>query len=284
MVLDGRNRLLACEEAGVTPRFVKYEGNDPAGFVHSKNHTRRHLTLEERMNDVRDRLKAEPEKSNRQVAEETKTRPETVQKEREKLEGKGEIPKTKTRTSADGKVKKVKPSIELNRTIDDQNDDSKNNEESPEIVEKTSDSTSTNATVPIDDFDLPIPESLRELFAFAEEKFGEANTLIRKLEAVVDEIAKHDAGLFFKRNLQPNHVNGKDSFRFTPLRDLKAWLKLERPVMAICPYCHNTKPSGKPDPKCNGCKGKGFATASILKSCPQDYVDAAKEHLNGGDA
>src|SRR5262249_52752207 len=43
-VLDGRNRLRACEEAGIEPTFVEYTGSDPLGYVLGKNITRRHLT------------------------------------------------------------------------------------------------------------------------------------------------------------------------------------------------------------------------------------------------
>ncbi len=46
-VLDGRNRLRACELAGVAPRFVtveSYEVGDPIDFVLSLNEKRRHMT------------------------------------------------------------------------------------------------------------------------------------------------------------------------------------------------------------------------------------------------
>lgn len=47
-VLDGRNRLMACEAAGVKPRFENFTGADPLSFVISKNLTRRHLDTSQR--------------------------------------------------------------------------------------------------------------------------------------------------------------------------------------------------------------------------------------------
>jgi hypothetical protein len=43
-VLDGRNRLRACEIAGVAPRFAPFNGEDPFAFVVSANLHRRHLS------------------------------------------------------------------------------------------------------------------------------------------------------------------------------------------------------------------------------------------------
>jgi hypothetical protein len=44
MLIDGRNRLKACEIAGVTPRFEKLNGQDPLAFIASANLQRRNLS------------------------------------------------------------------------------------------------------------------------------------------------------------------------------------------------------------------------------------------------
>jgi hypothetical protein len=42
-VLDGRNRLAACEKAGVEPDFITYANGDPDGYALAVNINRRHL-------------------------------------------------------------------------------------------------------------------------------------------------------------------------------------------------------------------------------------------------
>jgi ParB-like chromosome segregation protein Spo0J len=43
MILDGRNRLAACEIAGVEPDFITYADGDPDGYALAVNINRRHL-------------------------------------------------------------------------------------------------------------------------------------------------------------------------------------------------------------------------------------------------
>ncbi len=47
-ILDGRNRALACEKAGVESQTEVYTGDDPVGYTISVNLQRRHLTVGQR--------------------------------------------------------------------------------------------------------------------------------------------------------------------------------------------------------------------------------------------
>ncbi len=59
-ILDGRNRYLACQKAGVTPEFSEYPGNEPIQFVLSLNLKRRHLTTQQRA-EIADKLATLPQ-------------------------------------------------------------------------------------------------------------------------------------------------------------------------------------------------------------------------------
>ena len=69
-VLDGRNRLLACQRAGVAPETVEWSGGEsPTSWVLSMNLKRRHLTTSQRaMIAARARRLFEAEARERQIA------------------------------------------------------------------------------------------------------------------------------------------------------------------------------------------------------------------------
>ncbi|WP_436787918.1 ParB/RepB/Spo0J family partition protein [Yinghuangia sp. YIM S10712] len=48
VLLDGRNRLAACDRAGVQPTFTTYEGPNPAAYILGANINRRHVTQGQR--------------------------------------------------------------------------------------------------------------------------------------------------------------------------------------------------------------------------------------------
>ena len=69
-VLDGRHRFLACQIAGVEPRFEQFQGSDPVAFVWGENLARRHLSSGQRAAiavELEDFKRAKEEAKRRQV-------------------------------------------------------------------------------------------------------------------------------------------------------------------------------------------------------------------------
>jgi hypothetical protein len=97
-VIDSSGKLI------VPSRTVDLPDDAAAvAFVMSLNVYRRHLDLKERRDLVKDMLKNEPQKSDRQIGEVTKTDHKTVSKIRAAAEGRGEIPTSKTKTDTLGR-------------------------------------------------------------------------------------------------------------------------------------------------------------------------------------
>jgi hypothetical protein len=111
-LLDGRNRLDAMELADLPLDecrtdaiylFAEY-GDNPYAYVISANILRRHLilTTEQKRDLIAKLLKAQSEKSDRQIAEQAKVSPTTVGTVRAEMEAKGEVSKLDTRADARG--------------------------------------------------------------------------------------------------------------------------------------------------------------------------------------
>jgi hypothetical protein len=113
VLLDGRNRLDALEMLG-----RKIDVNDSSmfeqrslsinaqAFIISKNIHRRHLTAEKKRDLIGLLLKANPEKSDRQIAKTVKASHHTVEAVRTKLESTGQIAQLNKTVGADGKARK----------------------------------------------------------------------------------------------------------------------------------------------------------------------------------
>jgi len=85
-VLDGLNRLRACDDAGVEPRTEEFTGTkaEAEAFVLSLNVHRRHLTFEQRQKLVHVELERDPTQSDRSIAKKAKVNPHVVAKARAK--------------------------------------------------------------------------------------------------------------------------------------------------------------------------------------------------------
>jgi hypothetical protein len=130
-LLDGRNRLDAIELATSSPAMVGPpsvmagkdflacnkvivldKSVDPVVYVISANIHRRHLSAEQKRDLIAKLIKAQPEKSDRQIADTVKVDHKTVGAVRAEQEARGEIPHVETRTDSKGRkqpARKSKP-------------------------------------------------------------------------------------------------------------------------------------------------------------------------------
>jgi hypothetical protein len=107
-IIDGRNRALACEKAGVEPRYKEFEGKpDEIGrYIISANILRRHLKPSERRELLKTLLKMNPEQSNRVIAEMARVSHVTVGAVRSDMQSTGQIDQLKTTVGKDGRERK----------------------------------------------------------------------------------------------------------------------------------------------------------------------------------
>jgi ClpX C4-type zinc finger len=142
-LLDGRNRLDGIEAAGLTIwvenrgtesdpairlsmrqsskdmwwpiEVIETRGDqgiDPYAYVLSANIHRRHLSVEQKRELIGKLIKAQPEKSDRQIAKRVKASHHTVGDVRAKMESRGQVAHVETRTDSKGlqqPAKKARP-------------------------------------------------------------------------------------------------------------------------------------------------------------------------------
>jgi ParB-like chromosome segregation protein Spo0J len=92
-IIDGRNRAIACARVGIEPKYTEFDGQekDIPRFIIGANILRRHLTPKQRRDLIKRFLQSDPTKSDRQIAEETKSNRNTVGRVRAALEKSGDV-------------------------------------------------------------------------------------------------------------------------------------------------------------------------------------------------
>ena len=114
-VLDGHHRLKACTELGLKewPSVVRLGMDEAAKRTHARklNMARRHLNQEQRRGLIQAELKENPEKSNRQIADELKVSDHTVKAVRDDLESTAQIAQLTQTIGKDGKNRVIQEKI-----------------------------------------------------------------------------------------------------------------------------------------------------------------------------
>jgi ParB-like nuclease domain len=116
-ILDGNNRYRAICQGNNEGRFTveEFKGDDAKAraYVISANIHRRHLSPEQRRVIIAALLKADPTKSNRQIADQTKTSHHTVEDVRAELVVGGQIAHQEKTVGKDGVAQSTKRGTQL---------------------------------------------------------------------------------------------------------------------------------------------------------------------------
>jgi hypothetical protein len=130
--LDCRNRFTAMERVGLKVEIIRDEHGDlslhgvhvvadpafiylgksvdPYAYVWAVNDHRRHVTAEQKRDAIAKTIKAQPGKTDRQIAKVTGASPTTVGTVRKKLEEAGDVSKLDTRTDSKGRQQPARKS------------------------------------------------------------------------------------------------------------------------------------------------------------------------------
>jgi hypothetical protein len=104
--LDGHHRLAICQKHGITdyPSVVRYGLSEKEKLAHARklNMARRHLTREQKQEQIRQALMENSGDSDRKIAKSLQVDHKTIANYRRRLEEGGEIPRQEERTGSNG--------------------------------------------------------------------------------------------------------------------------------------------------------------------------------------
>lgn len=288
-ILDGRNRWLASQAAGVKAPTVEFKGTEEeaAAFVRLANEERRHLATEwlearrkERVVRVAE-AKADG-KSTRQIAEdEGVSQTQVVADLKEAIEQGCSIEPDGGQVKAKGgrkypsKRKPPSPEKKLNKLVE-QGKVSESTAEAvkslpdeqkekvvrhlagggmtPEDIERARDEAdmeveAEQVEAAVDDLGRPLPERARSAFAGRVEVLRVCR-LIDSARRAVESLASNPAAAFMRLHSPASQ-----------LKQAKDHLWANRPTH-VCPYCKGEKD------ECDACKGRGWVYKSAYEQSP----------------
>ncbi len=282
-ILDGRNRWLACALAGVKPVVEQYDGDTSEealeAFVASCNDHRRHeaeetvrerkRTTKEKREAIAEALEANPNRSNRQIAEEAGVHHDTVKPVREELERRGGIATSETTTDTKGRQQpKKKPKgkelwcsrcINIGKQVVDCKACKTTREEAETKAKKKKGKKKPAAREELKDRNGSIvPDSLRDVFAD-----HQLSDLITQLQTI--ESSFKPAPLVERAGKLCPHYGFIliEAFRdaaYGTLEQLQlaiAHLVAGLPH-AVCPKCNGVDSRTADGWTCKGCRGYGY--------------------------
>jgi ParB-like chromosome segregation protein Spo0J len=281
-VIDGRNRLRACEERGVEP-FFRDDSDIPEDqledHIAALNEHRRHLTVEEQEERRQERIlrvahARRKGKSTREIAEEEGVSQTQVLRDlRDGTEPGGSVePEGGTVT---GKDKKKRPA---------------KGKRKPKAKAESNGATTPQEATPEEAApDEPAPEPGRDALgilvpleaaaAFADrEHYRQTRSLLRKLSAVVSRLAQSPGGAHLAAGLSRRESGGKVAFRATQLEEFKTLLNGSEPHAAACPWCHREHP-GRWDRDCKACQGLGWVPLRLWRRAPAEDRERVERDL-----
>lgn len=245
--LDGRNRLLACEELGLEPSFkeIKIKDEDCISYIVRANILRRHLDAASRK-DLVALLRADG-KSTREIAGTLNVPKSTVHRDiKDNEDGKEVSGETETG------VPNGTPSSPTKNTAKSAKKKGKT-KKAP--VNKSDGEADGAHQTPTDSVDQPIPPGLTTLFEKAEE-FKEIVNQLNAIGRKLKELKDHPAGAGM--TLQGMELD---------LRNLKEAVRFSMPY-AVCPACKGIAKMRKGNCPC---KQRGWLVETSYKNLPQEY-------------
>ena len=268
-VIDGANRLAACELAGVEPETVEVDPANPAEYVVSKNVRRRHLTPAQRaaLLEALSCGQSGEELSHNRVADighppPPKSQNVTSTNVKAKVAGVSRDTMQKAARVKTEHPENLKPVIDGEMTLDDALADCDRAAEKQDTVEPE-----------VDRYGNHIVKPLRDLFTRqTTDVIREARRAIAACEKAMDAILSSPMEIFFGRS------QAREGFRV--LKDCVAKRNIE--PHCVCPVCGGDAVTRVAN-KCQYCKKLGWVTKTALQLIPHEYTKHLKSNVRDSD-